>query len=155
MKRVNNDHNITVLLNCPDNDRTVNALQSISAVVLQKSIKEGFALTVSEALWKCTPVVGTRVGGIPLQVINGKTGYLISNNKQAVDACIKLLKNRKLRNTLGRQGREHVRNKFLITRHILDYLRLFDYYLNVQHKFNIGNKYPHKRYILKNEKNSL
>lgn len=156
MKRVNKNHDINVLLNCPDNDRTVNALQSASAVVLQKSLKEGFALTVSEALWKGTPVVGTKVGGIPLQVINGKTGYLVSNDKQAIDACVKLLKNKKLRLSLGKQGREHVRKNFLITRHLLDYLRLFDYYLSIQHRFNIGRDYPYKKNrLLNNEKNLL
>jgi len=150
MKKVNNNPDISVLLNCPNNDRTVNALQSAAAIVLQKSLKEGFALTVSEALWKGTPVVGTKVGGIPLQIIHNKTGLLVINNKQTVDACIKLLKNKRLRFSLGKQGQEHVRKNFLITRHLLDYLRLFDYYLNVQHKFNIGRQYTYKRNRLLN-----
>jgi trehalose synthase len=143
IKHVNNNPDVTVLLNCADNDRTVNALQRASKVVIQKSIKEGFALTVSEALWKGTPVVGTEVGGIPLQVIDKKTGYLVKDKKQAANACLRLLKNQKLQETLGRQGKEHVRKNFLITRHVLDYLKLFDFYLNVQHKFNIGVKYPY------------
>jgi trehalose synthase len=143
IKHVNNNPDVTVLLNCADNDRTVNALQRASKVVIQKSIKEGFALTVSEALWKGTPVVGTEVGGIPLQVIDKKTGYLVKDKKQAANACLRLLKNQKLQETLGRQGKEHVRKNFLITRHVLDYLKLFYFYLNVQHKFNIGVKYPY------------
>jgi len=161
MKRANNNSDIVILLNCPDNDRTVNALQTESAVVLQKSLKEGFALTVSEALWKGTPVVGTKVGGIPLQIIHNKTGLLVANKKQTIDSCVKLLKNKKIRNILGKQGREHVRNNFLITRHLLDYLRLFDYYLNIQHRFNIGHQYPHQKNrllnkeTLNNEKNPL
>ena len=128
MEQVKNDPDISVI--CVTDHEMVNALQTVSDVVVQKSTKEGFALTVSEALWKSTPVVGTKVGGIPLQVINGKTGYLAKNNKEAVDACLKLLKNKKLANKLGKQGKEHVRKNFLITRHILDYLKLFDHYLN-------------------------
>ncbi|MDP2685015.1 MAG: glycosyltransferase [bacterium] len=128
LKLANNHTDI--LLNCKDNDLLVNALQRASDVIFQKSIREGFALTVSEALWKGTPVVGSRVGGIPLQVIDGKTGFLVSNNKQAAAATVKLLSNKKLRTKLGRQGREHVRKNFLITRHVLDYLKLFDSYLN-------------------------
>lgn len=143
IKRVNKNPDITILLNCSDNDRTVNALQTISHVVLQKSLKEGFALTVSEALWKGTPVVGTRVGGIPLQIINGQTGFLVKNNQEAAVACLKLLKDAKLRKRLGQQGKERVRKNFLITRHVFDYLKLFDYYLNFSHRFNIGRDYPY------------
>lgn len=142
MKRVNGNPDITVLVNVADNDRTVNALQRVAKVVLQKSLKEGFALTVAEALWKETPVVGTRVGGIPLQVIHKKTGYLIRNNKEAIKACLALLKNEKHRKQLGRQGKEHVRKNFLITRHVLDYLKLFDYFLSIQHRFNVDKKNP-------------
>jgi len=127
MKQANSE--VDVLVNCNDNDLLVNALQTKARVVLQKSIREGFALTVSEALWKGTPVVGANVGGIPLQVINGKTGYLVSSQKQAADACIRLLKNNTLRKKLGTQGKEHVRKNFLITRHLHDYLKLFNHYL--------------------------
>lgn len=133
---------IHILLNSPDNDRTVNALQRTAAIVLQKSIREGFALTVSEALWKGTPVIGTRVGGIPLQVIHAKTGLLVRGISQTADACLELLTHRQRARQLGRRGREHVRKNFLITRHVLDYLRLFDYYLNGRHVFNAHQKYP-------------
>lgn len=126
-----------------DNDRMVNALQSVSEVVLQKSLKEGFALTVSEAMWKGTPVVGSRVGGIPLQIKDGQTGFLVNNISQASQACLKIITNKKRRNRMGRAAKKRVRNNFLITRHILDYLRLFDFYLNQNHQYNIGQKYPY------------
>lgn len=111
-------------------DWLVNALQRKSAVVLQNSVREGFALVVAEALWKKTPVVGTRVGGIPLQIIDGKTGFLISNTAQAAKRCVQLLQDEKLREKLGQQGHEHVKKNFLITRHLKDYLELFNHYLN-------------------------
>ncbi len=105
----------------------VNALQRAAAVVLQLSLREGFGLTVSEALWKGTPVVATRVGGIPLQVIPGETGFLVEprDYKAAADAVALLLKEPELKTRLGIQGREHVRRNFLITRLLRDRLRLF------------------------------
>jgi len=109
------------------NDRLVNALQRMSDVVLQKSIREGFALTVSEALWKGTPVVGTNVGGIPLQILNGKTGFLVENNREAANRVLQLLKDEELRQKLGRDGREHVRHNFLITKHIDHYLDVYNF----------------------------
>lgn len=105
----------------------VNALQRAAAVVLQLSLREGFGLTVSEALWKGTPVVATSVGGIPLQVIPGETGFLVEprDYKAAADAVVLLLKEPELKTRLGIQGREHVRRNFLITRLLRDRLRLF------------------------------
>lgn len=105
----------------------VNALQRAAAVVLQLSLREGFGLTVSEALWKGTPVVATRVGGIPLQVIPGETGFLVEprDYKGAADAVVLLLKDPELKTRLGVRGREHVRQNFLITRLLRDRLRLF------------------------------
>lgn len=108
-----------------DDDRLVNSLQSESAVVLQKSLREGFALTVSEALWKGTPVVGGNVGGIPLQIIDGKTGYLVNNINECAKRVTYLLKNPGIAKKMGQAGKEHVKQNFLITRHLLDYLRLF------------------------------
>lgn len=105
-------------------DILVNALQTCSDVILQNSIKEGFALTISEALWKKTPVVAKRVGGIPLQVIDGKTGYLVDNVDQAAKRCIKLIQDKRLSQKIGLNGKEHVKNNFLITRHLEDYLKL-------------------------------
>lgn len=116
---------VKIVMNSPDNDRMVNALQTESEVILQKSIKEGFALTISEALWKGTPVIGGNVGGIPLQVVDGETGYLVNSPAECAKRVIQLLKDDKLRKKLGKQGKEHVRKNFLTTRHILDYIHLF------------------------------
>ena len=107
------------------NDLLVNALQKESQFVFQNSIREGFALTVSEALWKKTPVLGTDVGGIPLQVKDGKTGYIIKNRQDGIKKGLKILRDHSLRKKLGEQGREHVRKNFLITRHLQDYIDLF------------------------------
>ncbi|MEA1937014.1 MAG: glycosyltransferase [Patescibacteria group bacterium] len=122
LKKVKGEKDITVLL--ADSILIVNALQAVSEVVLQKSLREGFALTVSEALWKKTPVIGGNVGGIPNQIINGKNGYLVSNINECADRTTKLLKNDKLRKEMGEFGREFVREHFLITRHLLDYIKL-------------------------------
>jgi len=109
-------------------DLLVNALQRASHVVLQNSKREGFGLTVSEALWKETPVVGTRTGGIPLQIIHNKTGALARNEREAADWCVKLLRDDKLRTQMGIAGKEHVRKNFLITRHLYDYMKIIEYY---------------------------
>ncbi len=154
IKRTKPHSNITVLLNPSNNDLTVNAVQTGADVILQKSLREGFAMTIAEALWKGTPVVGARVGGIPLQVINGKTGILVNNNSEAATACLKLLNNRPLRRRLGQQAKEHVRKNFLTTSSLLAYLRLFDYYLNRNHRFNIGYKYPYDN-IINNHKGKI
>jgi trehalose synthase len=108
------------------NDMLVNALQQESSLVFQNSIKEGFALTVSEALWKRTPVIGTSAGGIPLQVINGRTGYIIKSKKEGVEKALKLLRNDSLRKRLGKNGHDHVKRNFLITRHLEDYVNMFN-----------------------------
>ncbi len=110
-------------------DLLVNALQRASDVVIQKSIKEGFGLTVSEALWKRTPVVASRVGGIPLQVINGWNGYLVDDVDSCANRVVHLLKNPKAAEEMGEQGRKHVMENFLITRHIHDYVNLFKSYM--------------------------
>lgn len=109
----------------------VNAFQTRSAAVFQNSIREGFALTVSEALWKGTPVIATNVGGIPLQVIDGQTGFLISGEDEGARRCVQLIQDRGLRDRLGSQGREHVRKNFLITRHLQDYISLANHYIKV------------------------
>jgi trehalose synthase len=92
---------------------------------MQKSIKEGFGLTVSEALWKAKPVVASNVGGIPLQVKHKYSGLLCHSVDGAAFALKQLLNNPKYAKKLGENGREHVRNNFLITRHIKDYMLLF------------------------------
>ena len=110
------------------NDLLVNALQQESAVVYQNSVKEGFALTVSEAMWKGTPVIGTNVGGIPLQIIDGKTGFIINGVKQGVEKTLNILKNPEIKDKIGKQAKEHVRKNFLITRHLQDYVDLMNAY---------------------------
>ncbi|OYT54643.1 MAG: glycosyl transferase family 1 [Candidatus Altiarchaeales archaeon ex4484_2] len=107
------------------NDALVNAVQRASSVVLQKSIREGFALTVSEALWKKTPVVASNVGGLPLQVRDGFNGYLVDprDYKQCADRVMRILLNPQMGEKMGLNGREYVRDNFLVTRHLLDWIR--------------------------------
>jgi trehalose synthase len=105
-------------------DLEVNAFQRASNVILQMSIREGFGLTVSEGLWKSVPVVGRNVGGIPLQVINGSTGFLVNTTSEAAEITTYLLKNQEEAKKMGENGKEHVFRNFLITRHLKDYLRL-------------------------------
>lgn len=106
-------------------DIEVNAFQRASNVVLQKSLREGFGLTISEALWKGVPVLGGNVGGIPLQVIHDVTGFLVNNVEDTAEKTIYLLKHPEIAKEMGEKGREHVRENFLITRHLEDYLKLF------------------------------
>ncbi|MDD4877266.1 MAG: glycosyltransferase, partial [Dehalococcoidales bacterium] len=91
----------------------------------QKSLKEGFGLTISEALWKSKPVVASAVGGIPLQVKNKFTGLLCHSVDGAAYALKQLLSNPEYASQLGKNGREHVKQNFLITRHLKEYLLLF------------------------------
>ncbi len=111
-----------------DNAFLVNCLQRASSVVIQKSLKEGFGLTVSEALYKGTPVVASKVGGIPLQVVDGVNGFLHNPTdlRGFSDSIIKLLKDGKLRDRIGKLGKEHVKKNFLITRLMLDWLDLLN-----------------------------
>ncbi len=106
-------------------DVEINALQRASAVILQKSLREGFALTVSEALWKGRPVVASDVGGIPLQVRHKLTGLLSHGIEGTAYAVRQLLSNPDYARWLGENGKEHVRHNFLITRHVRDYMLLF------------------------------
>jgi trehalose synthase len=130
LKKIRDDKDIYIINHA--DDFLVNCLQRASDVVLQKSTKEGFGLTVTEALWKGTPVVAGNVGGIPLQVIDGKNGYLINSVKECADRTIKLLQNPALREEMGNFGIEHVRKNFLITRHLLDYIKLLKTHLNTK-----------------------
>jgi len=104
----------------------VNALQRRAAVVLQKSIREGFGLTVSEAMWKGTPVIGGNVGGIRYQIEDGVNGFLVDTIEEAADRIVRLLKDSKLRHHMGKQARETVREKFLLTRYLEQYIDLFN-----------------------------
>ncbi len=106
----------------------VNALQRRAAVVLQKSIREGFGLTVAEAMWKGTPVIGGNVGGIRYQIRDGVNGYLVSSVEEAADRIVQVVKDPDLRSRLGREAHESVRQNFLITRSIeqdLDLINAF------------------------------
>jgi len=103
----------------------VNAFQRATDVALLKSIREGFGMTVTEALWKEVPVVGGNVGGIPLQVIDGITGFLVNTVEEAAEKTLYLLRNPEEAKEMGKRGREHVLRNFLITKHLKDYLSLF------------------------------
>ncbi len=118
------DQDIHVLELPPFSDFDINALVRGSTVVIQKSIKEGFGLTVAEALWKRKPVIGGAVGGIKLQLLNGVTGFLVHSPEGAANRITELLANRELRQAIGDAGHRYVRDNFLTTRHIRDYLLL-------------------------------
>ncbi|MGH2848408.1 MAG: glycosyltransferase, partial [Thermoleophilaceae bacterium] len=103
----------------------VNAFQSQADVVIQKSTREGFGLTVSEALWKGRPFIGGDVGGIPLQVQDGATGFLVSSPDECADRSLRVLQEPDLGKQLGRAGKEHVRKHFLTPRLLRDWLKIF------------------------------
>jgi trehalose synthase len=103
----------------------VNAFQSQSDVLIQKSTREGFGLTVTEAIWKGRPFIGGNVGGIPLQVENGVSGYLVDSVEACAARTLDILKDPALGKALGRRGKEHVRKHFLTPRYLRDYLRIF------------------------------
>ncbi|MBN1509689.1 MAG: glycosyltransferase [Sedimentisphaerales bacterium] len=115
-----------VLFVVGNNDVLVNAVQQLSTVIIQKSIKEGFGLTVTEALWKRKPVVASNVGGIPLQIKDGETGYLLEPNDYDgfAERIVHILKDPSGAKSLGEKARRHVRDNFLITRLVSDYLDL-------------------------------
>jgi trehalose synthase len=118
------DPDIHVLLLPGDAHLDINALQSAATVVVQKSLKEGFGLTVAEAMWKGKPVVGGAVGGIAKQIEHLQTGYLVHSVEGCAYAVRHLLGNDAERRRLGTLGREHARRHFLITRHLADYLQV-------------------------------
>jgi trehalose synthase len=118
------DPDIHVLLLPADAHHTINALQRAADIILQKSLKEGFGLTVTEGLWKGKPVIGGNVGGIRIQVIDHHTGYLVDTPEGAALWIRYLLNNRDLLESMGGKAREFVRENFLITRHLRDYLSL-------------------------------
>jgi len=114
-----------LILTSGDDTALVNALQTRAAVVLQKSLREGFGLTVAEAMWKGTPVIGGNVGGIRYQIENGVNGFLVSSVEEAAECIVRLLKDEKLREEMGQKARETVREKFLLTRYVEQYLDFF------------------------------
>jgi trehalose synthase len=118
------DEDIHILL-LPQDDIEVNALQRASEIIIQKSLREGFGLTVAEALWKAKPVVASNVGGIPLQIKHKYSGLLCHSVEGAAFAIKQLLNSPAYAKKLGEYGREHIRNNFMITRHLRDYMLLF------------------------------
>jgi len=110
----------------------VNAFQRRAEVVIQKSIREGFGLVVSESLWKGTPVVAGRAGGIPLQLQDGGGGYLVDSVDECAARVLELMRDPELRRTLGGRGRSHVHDRFLLTRLLADELRLYASVLGTQ-----------------------
>jgi trehalose synthase len=121
-----NDPDIKILSNLNNVGAIeVNAFQSQSDVVLQKSIREGFGLTVTEALWKGRPTVAGNVGGIPLQIEDGISGYLVNSPAECAERCLGVLRNPSLGKSLGREGKEHARREFLSPRLLRDWLDLF------------------------------
>jgi len=119
------DSDIHVLFLPPASDVEVNALQRVSNVILQKSLKEGFGLTVAEALWKSKAVIASAVGGIPLQITHKYSGILTHTIEGTAYWIKQLLNEPEYAARLGANGKEHIKNNFLITRHIRDYLLLF------------------------------
>lgn len=119
-----NDPDIHVLFLPDDSHRTINALQRAATVVVQKSIKEGFGLTVTESLWKNKPVIGGNTGGIRLQVVNHHTGFLVNSPEGAAYRIRYLLQNPEQIQRLGETGHTFVKDNFLITRHLLQYLTM-------------------------------
>ena len=116
------DPDVHILLLPDGSDLEINALVRASTVVFQKSIREGFGLTVTEALWKRKPVIGGDVGGIRLQVINGITGFLVHSPEGAALRTLQLLADPELARRMGENGYQHVRQNFLLTRDVKDHL---------------------------------
>lgn len=120
-----NHPDITILNIPPDSDREINALQRAATVIVQKSTKEGFGLTVTEGLWKGRPVIGGAVGGIKVQVYDDKTGFLVHSVEGLAYRLRYLLNRPGLADEMGERGRELVRHYFLLSRHLRDWLTLF------------------------------
>ena len=106
-------------------DKDINALQRMAYVVLQKSLKEGFGLTVTEAMWKGKPVIGGAAGGIPLQIVHGVTGFLVHSIEGTAFRIRQLLNSPEMAKTMGEKAREYARKNFLITRQVRDYLSVW------------------------------
>ena len=122
-----NDPNIIILSNLDGvGDLEVNAFQRLSTVILQKSIKEGFGLTVTEGMWKKTPVIGGNVGGIILQIDDGVNGFLVDTIEQTAEKIIYLLKNPNKAKEMGEAGHLKIKNEFLLIKHVERYLDLFE-----------------------------
>jgi trehalose synthase len=121
------DPDIHILLLPPDANLEINALQRSATIVLQKSLREGFGLTVAEAMWKGKPVIGGSAGGITVQLVYGVTGFTVNSVEGAAFRIRHLLNNPELMTKIGENGKEYVRQNFLITRHLGDWLALMSY----------------------------
>lgn len=124
-KYIEGEKGIFLLVNLDDNDLAVNAFQVASDIIIQKSIKEGFGLTVTEAMFKGATVIGGNVGGIKLQIDDGKNGFLVNSAAETAQKIVYLLKNPKLKEKIGLAAHESARKKFLVPNKILFYLKLF------------------------------
>jgi trehalose synthase len=124
-EEASSDRDIFVLFLPPASDIEINALQRGSTIVLQKSLREGFGLTVSEALWKGKPTIASAVGGIPLQITHKYSGILTHSIEGTAYWIKQLINEPEYAKRLGANGREHIKQNFLITRHLKDYLLLF------------------------------
>ena len=131
------DPDIHTLLLPPFSDKDINALQRMATIVLQKSLKEGFGLTVAEAMWKGKPVIGGAVGGIPLQIIHGVSGFLVHSAEGAAFRIRQFLNSPEMAKRMGEKGKDHIRQHFLITRQIRDYLSIW-YTLESGEKGTLG-----------------
>jgi trehalose synthase len=114
-----------LILTSGDDTALVNALQRRATVVLQKSLREGFGLTVAEAMWKGTPVIGGNVGGIRYQIEDGANGFLVSSVEETAKRIVELVNDKELRDEMGAKARETARKNFLLTRYLEQYLDLF------------------------------
>lgn len=136
-----NDPDIHVLFLPSDSHRTINALQRAADIVLQKSLKEGFGLTITEALWKKKPVIGGNCGGIRLQVVNHFTGFLVETSEGAAERIRYLLQMPHIMHEMGENGHRFIRDNFLMTRHLRDYLTVV---ISLLQSSNTGRIEVHK-----------
>ncbi|HHX87315.1 MAG TPA: glycosyltransferase, partial [Firmicutes bacterium] len=126
LRRAGEDYDIKIVTNFNGvTDLEVNAFQTASDIIIQKSLREGFGLTVTEGLWKGTPVIGGNAGGIRLQIENGVTGFLVDTVEECAEKALILLRNPLLAQQIAAAGKEKVRRQFLVTQNALDYLKLF------------------------------
>jgi trehalose synthase len=119
-----NDPDIHILQLPPEADKEINALQRGASIVIQKALKEGFGVAVSEAMWKGKPVIGGTAGGVSAQIVNEATGFIVHSVEGAAFRIRYLLSNSNVMSRMGAMAKEHVRRNFLITRHLSDYLTM-------------------------------
>ena len=119
-----NDPDIHILQLPPEADREINVLQRAASVVVQKALKEGFGVSVSEAMWKGKPVIGGTAGGVSAQIVDGTTGFIVHSVEGAAFRIRYLLSNPGVMSRMGASAKEHVRRNFLITRHLGDHLTM-------------------------------